>query len=210
MRRGGAGGPAGGHAQLELGASCVGPRCKDLKVAQPEKYGWEPRRLLDQLTDVYLHLGHAAPFSGGRGQGRALLRAPALRGGGGAHAAGARQAPAAARGSLSGWAGRWQEAAERAARRGADYADAPDEFRDPLMDTLMEEPVVLPSRPTVDKATIVRHLLNSSTDPFNRQPLTEDMLRPGGALLLLSPVSSLPTSECSHNDLAGVVQGLHV
>lgn len=33
-----------------------GPRCKDLKVQQPEKYGWEPRRLLDQLTDMYLHL----------------------------------------------------------------------------------------------------------------------------------------------------------
>lgn len=50
---------------------------------------------------------------------------------------------------------------------------------DPLMDTLMEDPVVLPSGNVVDKGTIVRHLLNSNTDPFNRQPLTEDMLRPG-------------------------------
>lgn len=33
-----------------------GPKCKDLKVQNPEKYGWEPRRLLDQLTDIYLHL----------------------------------------------------------------------------------------------------------------------------------------------------------
>lgn len=28
----------------------------NLKVKNPEKYGWEPRRLLDQLTDIYLHL----------------------------------------------------------------------------------------------------------------------------------------------------------
>jgi ubiquitin conjugation factor E4 B len=30
----------------------------------------------------------------------------------------------------------------------------------------------------MDRAVILRHLLNSSTDPFNRQPLTEDMLMP--------------------------------
>lgn len=29
---------------------------------------------------------------------------------------------------------------------------------------------------------ITRHLLNSSTDPFNRQPLTEDMLIPATEL----------------------------
>lgn len=63
-----------------------------------------------------------------------------------------------------------------------DYADAPDEFRDPLMDTLMSDPVILPSGNVMDRATITRHLLNSSTDPFNRQPLTEDMLRPNNEL----------------------------
>lgn len=29
---------------------------KNLKVQNPEKYGWEPRRLLSQLVDIYLHL----------------------------------------------------------------------------------------------------------------------------------------------------------
>lgn len=29
---------------------------KNLKVKTPEKYGWEPRRLLGQLVDIYLHL----------------------------------------------------------------------------------------------------------------------------------------------------------
>uniref|UniRef100_A0A224XMQ8 Putative ubiquitin conjugation factor e4 b n=1 Tax=Panstrongylus lignarius TaxID=156445 RepID=A0A224XMQ8_9HEMI len=33
-----------------------GPKCKNLKVNTPEKYGWEPRRLLGQLVDIYLHL----------------------------------------------------------------------------------------------------------------------------------------------------------
>lgn len=29
---------------------------KNLKVKNPDKYGWEPRRLLSQLVDIYLHL----------------------------------------------------------------------------------------------------------------------------------------------------------
>ena len=47
------------------------------------------------------------------------------------------------------------------------------------MDTLMEDPVKLPSGIVMDKAVIIRHLLNSATDPFSRQPLSEDMLTPG-------------------------------
>lgn len=58
-------------------------------------------------------------------------------------------------------------------------ADAPDEFKDPLMMTVMSDPVLLPSGTVMDRPIIMRHLLNSNTDPFNRQHLTEDMLQPG-------------------------------
>lgn len=48
------------------------------------------------------------------------------------------------------------------------------------MDTLMDDPVILPSSGKImDRQVIVRHLLNSQTDPFNRQPLNEDNLTPG-------------------------------
>lgn len=50
---------------------------------------------------------------------------------------------------------------------------------DPLMDTLMTDPVRLPSGTIMDRSIILRHLLNSPTDPFNRQTLTESMLEPG-------------------------------
>lgn len=66
-----------------------------------------------------------------------------------------------------------------------EYADAPDEFRDPLMDTLMCDPVLLPSGKVMDRSIITRHLLNSNTDPFNRQPLTEEMLLAGEWFLFL-------------------------
>jgi ubiquitin conjugation factor E4 B len=60
--------------------------------------------------------------------------------------------------------------------------DIPDEFKDPLMDTLMTDPVLLPSGVVMDRAVIMRHLLNSNTDPFNRQALSADMLVPGKAV----------------------------
>lgn len=56
--------------------------------------------------------------------------------------------------------------------------DAPDEFLDPIMSTLMFDPVVLPSsHVTVDRTTIARHLLSDQTDPFNREPLTMDQVK---------------------------------
>ena len=33
-----------------------GRKCNTLKVTNPEKYGWDPKHLLDQLTNIYLHL----------------------------------------------------------------------------------------------------------------------------------------------------------
>ncbi|GIY33484.1 hypothetical protein CDAR_474271 [Caerostris darwini] len=56
---------------------------------------------------------------------------------------------------------------------------APDEFLDPIMNTVMKDPVKLPSSGvTMDRATIARHLLSDQTDPFNRSPLTMDMVVP--------------------------------
>lgn len=57
-------------------------------------------------------------------------------------------------------------------------ADAPDEFLDPIMSTLMTDPVILPSsHVTVDRTTIARHLLSDQSDPFNRSPLTMDQVK---------------------------------
>lgn len=71
--------------------------------------------------------------------------------------------------------------------------DIPDEFRgshrfylitsmksrlDPLMNTLMSDPVKLPSGHIMDRKYINRHLLSDPTDPFTRQPLKETELIP--------------------------------
>lgn len=60
----------------------------------------------------------------------------------------------------------------------------------------MTDPVRLPSGTIMDRSIILRHLLNSPTDPFNRQMLTESMLEPGkeAALPCLAALMSGPGS----------------
>jgi len=48
----------------------------------------------------------------------------------------------------------------------------------------MTDPVILPSGVIMDRSVITKHLLNSSTDPFNRLPLTPEQLVPGKKKLI--------------------------
>ncbi|XP_063243821.1 ubiquitin conjugation factor E4 B [Bacillus rossius redtenbacheri] len=157
-----------------------GPKCKNLKVRNPEKYGWEPRRLLSQLADIYLHLDcdeFAAALAGDERSFKKELFDDAAN----------RMERAMIKTNTEidqfrSLAEKTNEIAIQNIKREVDYSDAPDEFRDPLMDTLMEDPVTLPSGKVMDRPVIMRHLLNSSTDPFSRQPLSEDMLQPAEEL----------------------------
>ncbi|KAJ7863060.1 ubiquitin elongating factor core-domain-containing protein [Mycena olivaceomarginata] len=64
-----------------------------------------------------------------------------------------------------------------------DLGEVPDEFLDPLMFTVMRDPVLLPSsRTVIDRSTIKSHLLSDAKDPFNRVPLTIDEVIPDTAL----------------------------
>ncbi|XP_022906656.1 ubiquitin conjugation factor E4 B [Onthophagus taurus] len=157
-----------------------GPKCKNFKVRNPEKYGWEPRWLLGHIVDIYLHLDcekFAEALAGDeRSFRRELFTDAALR---------------MERSSIKSATEveQFKSLAERAYlilldnRVSDDWmSEAPDEFKDPLMMTVMNDPVLLPSGLIMDRPVIMRHLLNSNTDPFNRQPLTEDMLKPANDL----------------------------
>lgn len=61
--------------------------------------------------------------------------------------------------------------------------EIPDEYLDPLLNTIMTDPVRLPSGQVLDRSVIERHLLSSQhVDPFTREPLTLEMLVPCDAL----------------------------
>jgi len=154
----------------------VGPKCKNLKVKNPEKYGWEPKKLLNVLTDIYLHLNcedfAIAIANDERSYKKELFD----------HAVECMEKHCIKTPDEINTFRDLQAKVEnfliQKHKSEMDYGDIPDEFKDPLMDTLMKDPVALPSGNVMDRPIIVRHLLNSQTDPFNRQPLTEEELIP--------------------------------
>ncbi|XP_053662761.1 ubiquitin conjugation factor E4 B [Anopheles marshallii] len=157
-----------------------GPKCNDLRVRHPHKYGWEPRRLLGQLVDIYLHLScdefAAALAADERSFEKQFFEDAANR---------VERIGIRSHRDVDEFRKLIHKAAEiyvKNQENADEFAEAPDDFKDPLMDTLMTDPVILPSGTIMDRAIITRHLLNSSTDPFNRQPLTEDMLKPATEL----------------------------
>lgn len=154
-----------------------GNKCKNLKVRKPEKYNWDPKWLLSHLIDIYLHLDSPKLCEAVANDQRSFsidtFNDAALR-------------MEKTLGRMPIDIERFRSLAKRTndvslanMKKDEDYEDAPDEFIDPMMCELMEDPVLLPTSGNVmDRKHITRHLLSTPNDPFNRQPLTEEMLKP--------------------------------
>ncbi|KAL5014805.1 hypothetical protein ScPMuIL_009075 [Solemya velum] len=153
-----------------------GPKCKNLKVKTPEKYGWEPKKLLNSLTDIYLHLDcpdfHKALANDERCTPKELFDDAIGR---------IVRISMKTETEIARFKHLQQNVMKLVVQKQKaeiHFGDIPEEFKDPLMDTMMNDPVILPSGTIMDRPIIVRHLLNSQTDPFNRQALTEEQLIP--------------------------------
>uniref|UniRef100_A0A7S0D3X8 RING-type E3 ubiquitin transferase n=2 Tax=Amorphochlora amoebiformis TaxID=1561963 RepID=A0A7S0D3X8_9EUKA len=148
-----------------------GPRVSSLKVKDPKKFGFRPKMLLRDLIRIFLVFAEDEGF----------LRAVASD---------ARSYdPAVFNKAASNLEKRdiVTESEQRRFRRvlvklerhvhelkreDEILGEVPDKFLDPLMATLMADPVMLPkSKVVCDRSVIKRHLLNSTTDPFNRSEL---------------------------------------
>lgn len=155
----------------------LGKKCIELKVRDAEtRFDWKPRSFAAQLIEIYLNLSSPQFAQYVAHDERSYT--PELM----ADVVNRLEAfnivPFS---QLERFKGLHEEAVrvyKEKATEEMELEDAPDEFRDPVMDTLMEEPVRLPSGNVMDRKVIVRHLLSSQTDPFNRQPLSEDQLEP--------------------------------
>ncbi|KAL4781217.1 ubiquitin elongating factor core-domain-containing protein [Aspergillus varians] len=157
----------------------VGPKSLNLRVENLHVYGFRPRALLSEIVDVYLNLMSKQNFvvavaRDGRSYKPAnfekaaeILRKWSLK------------SPE----ELKRWdqlQSKVKEAKEADEQEEEDLGEIPDEYLDPLMYTLMEDPVILPaSRMSLDRSTIRSHLLSDPHDPFNRVPLKMEDVLPG-------------------------------
>ncbi|KAF2794725.1 hypothetical protein K505DRAFT_374422 [Melanomma pulvis-pyrius CBS 109.77] len=160
----------------------VGPKKSSLKVENAQEYGWDPKQMLSEISDVYLNLKEKKTFidavaTDGRSYrpehfttAMNIMQRFALK----------------SSEQLQDWAHlaeRIKVAKDEAELEEADLGEIPDEFLDPLLASLMEDPVTLPtSSMTLDRSTIRSHLLSDPNDPFNRVPLTIEQVVPNTAL----------------------------
>ncbi|EIW81074.1 hypothetical protein CONPUDRAFT_55967 [Coniophora puteana RWD-64-598 SS2] len=154
----------------------VGPKCSNLKVDDMEKYRFRPKDLLSDIIQIYLNLSDQDEFA----------RAVAADGRSYSKKWFERAADVATKNALKSSTEVEQlltfinKVEERKASLEAeeDLGEVPDEFLDPLMFTVMRDPVILPSsKAVIDRSTIKSHLLSDSKDPFNRVPMSiEDVV----------------------------------
>ena len=157
-----------------------GPRRAELRITNPEKFEFEPAWIVDKLCTSILSFAtfdkkfveflakdtrsysdelymNALAFITENPQTDSEFNATAWK----AMAANAKQVT------------QMEEEMEE------ELGEIPDDFLDPLMATLMRDPVILPSSGvTVDRPIIERALLADPIDPYNRSPLTADKLMP--------------------------------
>ncbi|KAL6116164.1 ube4a [Pungitius sinensis] len=159
----------------------VGPKMGALKVKDFSEFDFKPQQLVSDICTIYLNLGDEENFCArvpkdGRSYSPTLFSQTV-------RVLKKINKPGDMILAFGLLADKIKSHADRQLQDEETYADAPDEFLDPIMSTLMLDPVLLPSsNVTVDRSTIARHLLSDQTDPFNRSPLTMDQIRPNQEL----------------------------
>lgn len=155
----------------------AGPKSGNLQVEDKSKYYFNPRTLLSEFVDVYLNLASQPRFIEAVAKDGRSYKPSTFDN---ASRILVRYSLKSAE-EITTWEAlkvKFKKAKELDDQAEEDLGEIPDEYLDPLMASLMEDPVILPkSRQTVDRSTIRSHLLSDQTDPFNRQPmLIEDVV----------------------------------
>ncbi|XP_017154449.1 ubiquitin conjugation factor E4 A [Drosophila miranda] len=160
----------------------VGPRKERFKVKDKKEFDFEPAQTVLEISHIYINLSTDDSFclavsQDGRSYSDQLFGFAEnilIRIGGGQLI-----------GDMSEFAAKVKKMGDQYKEEQELLADAPEEYLDPIISSLMTDPVILPSsKVTVDRSTIARHLLSDQTDPFNREPLTMDKVKSNEALKL--------------------------
>jgi ubiquitin conjugation factor E4 B len=153
-----------------------GDRCRDVKVGDPGRVAWKLRLLLSRVLQTFIHFHGDKTFAGAVSRDGRSYSADLLE-----------WAAAIAQRRIilhlvdverfKAIAAMAADALAEEAQEDEDLGEVPDEFPDPIMSTIMLNPVRLPtSGDVMDRDVISRVLPSDKQDSFNRQFLSEDML----------------------------------
>lgn len=150
----------------------VGPGYNELKVQNPEKYQFDPKELLFQLCSIFINLSKRDEFVKAVARDLRSFEPENFY-----------KAITILRKSykipdenyereLLSFVEKAKSVKLADEEEELELGEVPDEFLDPLMYTLMKDPVKLPtSKISIDRSVLKAHLMNDPTDPFNRMPL---------------------------------------
>ncbi|XP_071105758.1 ubiquitin conjugation factor E4 A-like [Haliotis cracherodii] len=155
----------------------VGPKQRNFNVKDKNEYEFKPQQIVQDITKIYLNLGESEMFCQAVSADQRSY-SPELF----AKAVQVLQKISTMPQVMSDFLGledKIRGLADSLREEEELLADVPEEFLDPIMGTLMKDPVLLPSsKNIVDKSTISRHILSDQSDPFNRSPLSLEMVEP--------------------------------
>lgn len=163
----------------------VGDKSSTIKLEHPEQYGFNSSLLLQLFSDVYVNMLNLRADSGcyseefvaaiandGRSYSRDVMNRAI-------YVLKSLNYPEIKIDALTQLMDLVERAHDNSKDEDDELGDIPEDFLDPIMATLMRNPVILPSsHKIVDRSTIVQHLLGDENDPFNRAKLTVDQLIP--------------------------------
>lgn len=159
----------------------TGPRGIELKVTNPDQYKFRPKEMLREIVETLLHFANYDSFqravaANGYYDGPIfrkcvlILRRTQL-------------VTAVDADRFEVFVDQVERAASELENLEEELGEIPEEYLDPLMFTLMKDPVLLPtSGKTMERTSITQHLLNDQSDPFTRAPLTINDLVPNTEL----------------------------
>jgi hypothetical protein len=159
----------------------VGPRCLELKGASKDfgEYNFDPKELLRMTAEMYVFVAREdkdkvfkmITEDGRNYRSKTFAKAIQIL----------RREQMISRDLLKDFETFVQQLNTMATEQEAALANVeiPDEYLDPIMSEIMEDPVLLPTSNTImDRKVIERHIMSNDDDPFNRMKLAVSDLQP--------------------------------
>ena len=161
----------------------VGKKGLEIKVDNPEDFQFRPRDMLREICETITHFSDVQAFQVAVAQSGYYSTHPGVLRKASTTARKHSLMPAGLLSRLESLVAAVEEAASASKEEDENMEDVPDHFLDPLLYTIMKDPVRLPSGHVMDRSSILQHLLNDPKNPFNRDDLTAEQLEPADDVL---------------------------